>query len=107
MRESFSLLNTFPAQPQTHCLSKGRTLVTATQQEPEGLRTHALKPGLGRGVEKGGERKGRGATEKVKEGQKEEEEMRCGESMCVGEGKRLWRGLEGVESAALPQGSVV
>ena len=26
--------------------------------------------------------------------------------MCVGEGGRPWRGLEGVESVALPQGSV-
>lgn len=28
------------------------------------------------------------------------------ESMCVGEGERPWGGLEGVESVALPQGSV-
>lgn len=40
----FPLLNTFPAYFQTHCLSIGRTLVTATPREPAGLRTSALAP---------------------------------------------------------------
>lgn len=62
MLESFSLLNTFPAQSQTHCLSKGRTLVTTTPQEPAGLRTSALEPRLG-------QRGGEGATEKARKGE--------------------------------------
>lgn len=43
----FPLLNTFPAYFQTHCLSIGRTLVTATPREPAGLSTSALAPGPG------------------------------------------------------------
>ena len=125
MLESFSLLNTFPAQPQTHCLSKGRTLVTATPQEPAGLRTSALEPGLGqRGGEKGegqgengGKEEGRaGVTEKVREGQERRREIwgrwkvrkredESPEYVC-GRGRKRMRGLEGVESVALPQGSV-
>ncbi|KAK5878136.1 hypothetical protein CesoFtcFv8_025573 [Champsocephalus esox] len=77
--ESFSLLNTFPAQSQTHCLRKGRTLVTATPREPAGLRTSALEPGLGQRGGERGEEKNRGwegAMDKVREGQ--ESRRKCG-----------------------------
>lgn len=55
----FPLLNTFPAHSQTHCLSKGRTLVTAMPREPAGLRTGALAPRPGtRGRWGGGSERG-------------------------------------------------
>lgn len=70
----FPLLNTFPAQSQTHCLSKGRTLVTATPREPAGLRTSALEPVLG---QRGGER-GEGRREGGRERWKRWEEGKRG-----------------------------
>lgn len=60
----FPLLNTFPAQSQTHCLSKGRTLVTATPREPAGAKDQRSGARVG---QRGGER-GEGRMVGGKEG---------------------------------------
>lgn len=103
--ESFSLLNTFPAHSQTHCLSKGRTLVTATPREPAGLGTGALESGLGRrGGERGEEwREGwggkgeRGASKEremwVRRKSEEEGKSECG--ACVWEREKDHGGVRG------------
>lgn len=95
----FPLLNTFPAQSQTHCLSKGRTLVTQTpcgslQGEGPALWSPSWDGGEGwRNVRREGKGERRARKKEEMWGRRGGKKVR--RSMCVGEREDDHGGVRG------------